>query len=539
MHMLLFPFFLYAETHYRFKYFFSLYKKSEPEIITDGPHRLDPDKPYPILLLIKDADRYPVELHQLKITLIRNAAKVYTHTFKFEQPMMINEHYWFKIFELNFTGVLSSLFGMMTVETEVVSYRRGKKKITRSNNHRFTSKVPLTFYRSKTSLPHLNGWVFGDAHTHSTYTEDQVEFGSPIPASIILSRSMGLSFFAVTDHSYDLDDRVDTYLLNDPEIPKWNAMQDEIDRLNASGNDFAVLRGEEVSCTNSEKMNVHFLLLGNRRFFHGSGDGGEKWFKTKSEFTIRNILLEKEKHVTAFASHPTEEVPFLQRLLLKRDEWTVGDMSEKKLTGLQILNGQYSDGFFRGLDIWKWLLLRGEKKFLLAGNDAHGNFNRFVQIAVPMLSFREHQHQLFGKMKTAVLTHAVTEHAIIESIGRGKTVITNGPMITIAVETDAPDIGAIGETVLGKNFVVKLQARSTEEFGSFVSIKVLFGVIGKGEQKLFELRSFDDPFSLHQISDWHHADHFSYIRAEATTSNAHGIDREGFCYTNPIWINPE
>ncbi|MFA6457029.1 MAG: hypothetical protein WCW40_09430, partial [Bacteroidota bacterium] len=76
--MIVFPFFLYAETHYRFKYFFSLYKKSEPEIIVDGPHRLDPDKPYPIMILVKDADRYPVEIQSVKITLFHDARKEYS-----------------------------------------------------------------------------------------------------------------------------------------------------------------------------------------------------------------------------------------------------------------------------------------------------------------------------------------------------------------------------------------------------------------------------------------------------------------------------
>jgi len=49
------PLFLYAETHYRFPYFFSLLRKNEPEIIADAPHRIEPGSPLPILILIKDA----------------------------------------------------------------------------------------------------------------------------------------------------------------------------------------------------------------------------------------------------------------------------------------------------------------------------------------------------------------------------------------------------------------------------------------------------------------------------------------------------
>jgi hypothetical protein len=537
--MIIPPVFLYAETHYRFKYFFSLYKKSQPEIITDGPHRLDPDQPYPILILIKDADIYPVDLLSIRVTLYHDARREYSHTFEFAPSVKIRTHYWHKVIDLNFSGTLASLHGLMYIDVEVVTEQNGRITITRNNNHRFTSKAPLRFYRSKTHLPSINGWVYGDAHTHSTYTEDQVEFGSPIEAATKLCRAMGISFFGVTDHSYDLDDRVDSYLLNDPALPKWNAFLREVDMVNCTEKDFAVLRGEEVTCTNSDGNNVHFLLFGNRRFFHGSGDGGEKWFRTKSEYTIQQILQEKERDAVTFASHPTEEVPFLQNLFLKRDEWTVGDMAEEELSGIQILNGERSDAFYRGLDIWKWMLSRGMKKFLLAGNDAHGNFNRYVQISIPMLSFRENYSQLFGRMKTAVLTHEISEQTILKAIRHGNSIITNGPLLTLSIETDAPDVGISGETVTGNRFVVKLHGETTDEFGTFKHITVFIGIIGKGERMLFDIKQFSDPHSIHRISDWHHAEYFSYIRAEASTHHALGIDRDGFCYTNPIWIQPK
>jgi hypothetical protein len=111
--MLFFPIFLYAETHYRFKYFFSLYKKSEPEIIADAPHRLDPDKQYPIMILVKDSHLYPVELLSVKVTLFQNAKKIYSHTFECLPAMDLSTHYWSKIVEIPFQGALSSIFGLM------------------------------------------------------------------------------------------------------------------------------------------------------------------------------------------------------------------------------------------------------------------------------------------------------------------------------------------------------------------------------------------------------------------------------------------
>ncbi len=532
------PIFLYAETHFRFKYFFSFLKKSEPEILVDAPHRLDPDAALPIMILIKDADKYPIRFLRATVSMYQHSRRIYHRTFETQKGIDITSHYWWRIFEIEFKGELQSIVGLISADVEITFLQNGKIKSIRNNNHRTSSRSPLKFYRSQTSLPALPGWIFGDTHTHSTYTEDQVEFGSPISAGPRLCKAMGLSFFCVTDHSYDLDDRLDNYLLNDPAIPKWHQLQSEIDDVNHREKDFAVIRGEEVSCTNSDNKNVHFLLFGARKFFHGSGDSAEQWFRTQCEHTVTDLLWQKERAVAAYASHPTEEVPLLQRLLINRGEWTKKDMSREELHGIQILNGEKSENFSNGLDVWKWLLLRGEKKFILAGNDAHGNYNRFIQIGIPFFSIREKESQLFGKMKTAVYS-PVSENEIVSALQHGRCVITNGPMLVIEMETDTNNVGKIGETVRGKKYIVKVRAVTTEEFGKFKTIRIICGVIDKKERIVLEIKNFTDPFTVHCITDWETAENFSYIRAEASTKDALGIDREGFCYTNPIWIQPE
>lgn len=535
--MILLPFFLYAETHYRFKYFFSFLKKSEPEILTDGPHRLEPNAAYPVLLLIKDANRYPIEFISATLTLKQNGKERYTETVQPPSPIAITEHYWWKIFELNFQKEISDLFGLLTLDVEVVYRKNGKIKFVKNNNHRTSSKKPLVFYRSREHLPTMPGWIYGDAHTHSSYTEDQVEFGAPVSASVVLCKAMGISFFCVTDHSYDLDDRLDNYLVNDPSIPKWHLLQREIDEISEKENNFAVIRGEEVSCTNKDGRNVHLLLYGTRKFFHGSGDSAEKWFHTKCEHTVDGVLLIKDANVAAYAAHPTEDVPFLQQLLINRGEWRKADMNSNTLHGIQILNGEYSESFFNGMDVWKWLLLKGEKKFISAGNDAHGNFNRFIQIGIPFFTIKEKETQLFGKVKTALYT-SVKESSIVSALMHGNSVITNGPLITIEIETDTLNAGKIGDTVSGKKFLVKVKAKSTEEFGKFVAINIIHGIIGKKEKIIFAAKDFVNPFDIHFITDWEKTSTHSYIRAEGFTANGKGIDSEGFCYTNPIWFLP-
>lgn len=532
------PFFLYAETHYRFKYFFSLLKKSEPEIIVDAPHRIDPHANLPIMILIKDAHLYPIVFHSAIIVLRNKGNKIYSETISPEQPLQLHSHFWWNLSEVVFRNEIEHVFGDLFIDIEVKYERLGKKRTIRNNNIRTSAKKSLRVFRSKNTLPSIPGWIFGDTHTHSTFTEDQVEYGSPIKASAVLSKAMGLSFFCVTDHSYDLDDTIGNYLVNDPAIPKWHQFQNEINETNGMYKDFAVIRGEEVSCENSEGNTVHLLLFGSRIFFPGSGDGAEKWFRTTCEHTIPYVLGKKETGVAAYAGHPTEEVPFLQRLLLHRGEWSKQDVSLPDLHGIQILNGKISDAFRHGFDVWIWLLLRGEKKFIAAGNDAHGNFNRFIQIGIPFFSVREHENQLFGKMKTCLFA-SPSESSIINALQQGNSVITNGPLVIIEVETDSHQTGKIGGTVRGTSFILKINAKSTEEFGTLSSVKVIAGTVGKKERLIFEKNQFTNAFDLHLLTDWESVTLISYIRAEAFTANGTGIDREGFCFTNPIWISPE
>jgi len=536
--MIAFPFILYAEIHYRFKYFLSFLKRSEPEIIADAPHRIDPDRDLPVMILVKDADLYPVTIRSVTISLRHGKRSTYREAVSPDQPLSIASHFWWTIVSISFRNELEDCFGDLSIDVEIVYDIDGKRKVARNNNLRTSTRRSMRVYRSKTPLPSIPGWIAGDTHTHSSYTEDQVEFGSPIAASAQLSKAMGLSFFCVTDHSYDLDDRIDNYLINDPSIPKWHRLQSDVDDINGRTDLCTAVRGEEVSCENSDGRTVHLLLLGNRTFFHGSGDGAERWFSTACEHTIPSVMRSIGPMVAAYAAHPTDDVPFLQRLLLGRGEWAKQDVSLPGLHGIQILNGEDSDAFRNGIDVWRWLLLRGEKKFIAAGNDAHGNFNRYIQIGIPFLSIKEKESQIFGKMKTALFSSA-QESSILAALQRGQSVITNGPMFVIEIETDLRSIGKIGETVKGNSLIVKMRGVSTEEFGSFSSVKIIAGTIGKKEYPLIEKIGLQDPYTIHAISDWIPASSLSYIRAEASTVNGAGRDRNGFCITNPIWVEPE
>ena len=67
---------------------------------------------------------------------------------------------------------------------------------------------------------------------------------------------------AITDHSYDLDNMVQNYKKNDPELKKWQLFLAETAKLNQELEDFVIIPGEEVSVGNHKKQKR--ALLGFR-----------------------------------------------------------------------------------------------------------------------------------------------------------------------------------------------------------------------------------------------------------------------------------
>jgi hypothetical protein len=528
----LLPLFLYAETHYRFPFFFSLLKKNEPEVIADAPHRLEPRRALPILVLVKDAHLYPAILTQITIE-VRQGLRVVQRADYLDQPETLTQRLRTLIFSLD----LSSLEGWIDVDVSFTIETNRRTRKYHNDNHRTSSHQPLRVFLARDPLPTFSQLHLGDPHTHSDYTDDQVEFGAPLEASTVLGKAMGLSYFCVTDHSYDLDDHLHSYLTNDPDLVKWQALQSEINRRNEEDRSFVVVRGEEVSCRNVRGENVHFLIFGQREFVHGSGDGAERWLRTRSEYDISEVLHRRSSDSVAFAAHAKEAVPLLQRVLLGRGIWEEPDLEHSGLTGLQIINGMLDDGFRAGYRSWVRQLLRGHRFYAIAGNDAHGNFNRFRQIGIPFLMMKESHQQIFGRMRTGLfLPSNLDERSLLHAFAQGRALMTDGPVARI----NAPDSDqTLFEIPVSKSIdsvEFDVEAWSTAEFGEITSLQVIVGKTGESTERTalrfdgrqsFRVRK---RISLKQSVA-------SYVRLEVWTSEENPFDQQRhFCLTNPVWF---
>lgn len=523
---LLLAFFAYAEIHYRLGPFTGLLFKKEPEIVFDLPFRSLIGNSIPLFLFIKDADRYPVKLEKVRIQI---AKRDQSSDERIERELLLEvaESFSSQTFQL-----LPEFFpttGIYEITAELRYEANGKKKLLVQDNYRMISHEPFEIYIADEHLPSFKDWRWGDLHLHSNFTDDQVEFGSPIAETVQCARSLGLRFLAVTDHSFDLSD-------GSVSNTKWEALLAEIQDVGQKNNDFVVLSGEEVSTGNKDNRNVHCLLLGNRKFYPGSGDGARKLLDNKPTFSLRDLLKrvrgEDRQTITA-AAHPGDIPPLSQRLVLNRGHWGFADLKDDNLDYWQILNGKLDRFFLKSLEGWKAALLSGQRIGILAGTDAHGNFNCFRQIKIPLIKMVKHRQQLLGMTRSGVFIEGrMSPDVLLEALRKKRVVVSNGPIITIEI-LQGGRVFHIGDTIaVDRVASVHLRAASSTEFGTLQKIYLYNGSIEKKKEYRIPVDLTTAVFSFEKELDLAEFKK-GYVRAEVYS--AYG-ERHYFCLTNPIWI---
>ncbi|MCH8838955.1 MAG: CehA/McbA family metallohydrolase [Candidatus Marinimicrobia bacterium] len=396
----------------------------------------------------------------------------------------------------------------------------------------------MSTYLAADHLPG-QGVVWGDLHHHSGLTEDAIEFGAPLEASRAAATALGLGFVAVTDHSYDLDDRIGSWRLTDPELTKWHTSRRRMAELNRESSAALLLPSEELSVRNSRGRNVHALVLDHPHFLPGSGDGGERVLRRPSELNLTELTATAQSPAVVIAAHPYQPVPWLQRLVIGRDNWSAPDLATAGIAGLQIMNGRLDAGFWHGLGAWIRLLLQGERTYIYAGSDSHGDFNRFRVIGLPFVYLTERDGMTLGSCRTGVLGVKPGDQAgIMSALSEGRCLISNGPSIDLEVRGDGSSAGP-GASLPGGDLEVRLRLASTAEFGPLTRLRLYRGIIGAPrEDLLVDLLLGSGRYEFR----WRHKlrqTQAGYLRAEAQSRLPNGNvfgNHLGLALTNPVWI---
>lgn len=519
--------FTYAEIHFRIPLIRGFIYRKQPEIIFDTPYRIQTDQ-LPVLLLIKDADRFPIYLKEVQIEVInRESGKILISKNVTENigiaSRWFNKIYWIDAGKLKGQTIEISCKGLFS--------RNGKDFIVQNDNYPGLSHKNLKTLIDPESLPAAKGWISGDIHCHSHYTEDQVEFGLPIQLFPEIGPTMGLSFSGITDHSYDLDDKPGSWVKFDRRLLKYKKSREEIETLNKKFKNYILIPGEELTVDNGNGKYVHMLILNNKHFIPGNADGVEGVFNHKIARYYAEIAELADGSMLTASAHPFTKFPLIQQLILKRGVWKFNDRTGK-LDGHQILNGKVDEAFKKGKELWIKQLLAGQRKYIYAGNDSHGNLNRFRQVQTPLLKLYERNHQIFGECRTMVKFDIPGNvETLIKTLKNGEVIISNGPFVNIGVRKQTGEITGIGSRVSHQQISsIKITGKASHSFGSIKKVMLLHGRTGEAtEHKIFEknfsqrLFNFEKEIKPRDL-------HNGYIRAEIYT------DKDKFALSNPIWV---
>jgi len=448
----------YAETHFKFPVS-RLYRR-EPVILIDAPFQVCPEAPCPIWLIARKANLFAIYVKEIYGEWKNASGK--SISFKLPVEKQFNEKFHFE--ELNFEKP-ENCSGLWMLNIFVKYQINGKEKICNRWNYPFLPPEPLIINFLKETPPKPEGWLAVETHCHSSYTSDSVEFGAAPAVLQKAAKSVGLDFVCITDHSYDL--------MNEKRFQK----------MKADASLPSLIVGEEVSCGNSKNQNVHLLVFGNENYIEGHGDGGRRWWNTKPDLSISGAI---GTHI-AYAAHPKLQMLLAEKILLKRGHWSYKDLTENNICGIEFWNGFRGRDFYEGKDLWIRSLLAGHRLLPLGGNDSHGDLNSYTAVKQPLWSLKCNTEHVFGQVRTVIQDTG--------TIPPENLYITDGPALWF-------EDG-------------KLHAKSTEDFGKFLSITIFRGCQGKPN---FEKKEEMQITSSYEFDFEIPLNNSLYVRAECETT---------------------
>ena len=243
----------------------------------------------------------------------------------------------------------------------------------------------------------------------------------------------------------------------------------------------------------------------------GTPDGARRNYNRKLEPTINEAIKSVCNDGGAvFAAHPGEIPNIFHRLFLRRDFWRFGDFNG--ITAFQAVNGNFDVTWQRARKLWIRLLLSGKRLPLIAGNDSHGDFNRYMAISIPFLLVAEDFGRHFAKARTGIYCEN-----LIDAIKTGHTFITSGPFIRIKA----------------MNLVIK----SNKEFGKICKIWLYTGDCKTQKENCVYVNISDVKYFYSQEISQNIIGNCDYLRAETICENERG--EQSFAATSPTYLERE
>ena len=457
-------------------------------------------------------------------------------------------------------------------------------------------------------LPQIPNWYRGDVHYHSGYTDNPAERGYPLDVTRQAAIHAGLDWLILTDHSTDLSPAT------------YQAELDEVKKLRDAR--LMLIRGEEITTASGKGgvlTTVHMVAAPSpedpdkgfpdpanaETAVITTGDGS----LSSSAIPLKTALARiNAAGGFAFAAHPFDPISPVMR----GGRWDLvadllapeGKQLQAGLAGLEPWNratvstgndmrdpfcirvhqnatdcfqpdaaaNQYARLENGIKEAWQPLLQRGLatraggpdaplfKTFLVAGSDAHGDFNfeatmdvtDFLGNASRSLNGYAEDNAL-GRISTVVFAPGgmgSRGESVLRALRDGRSVGSNGPLLIAGFDRDANgSLADAGDVSIGQEIStplkslppLQLQWVSSDEFGPLQSVQLIVGTL-VGELSPLDVPIPSDkalssgglvPVALGPVLK-QGSQEWRYIRLVAITRNSSNVEFR--CYTNPIWI---
>lgn len=496
----------YAETHYKFKLPWSPLHRPLPEMVVDAPWAALPGQTVPLVLAVHDAHRFPVRLREASV-VVRAGGQLHKERREFDLPLDRPFHW----IDLPWPG--PEIPGQNLVDVSfAVEDAKGRRRDFLNHSLPFLPPLCLDILRLSEPFPFPDGWISGDLHCHTTWSEDPVEWGGDPVVMNHAAACMGMGFWASTDHSYDFAWEHPDWLRPTDPAAKFTRYRQAIEAASESGP--IILPSEEVSCGNRDGRNVHLIVVDHPDYLPGQGDGGRRWLDNKPDLSIAQVLERiRASGAPAIAAHPRPGIGLVQRLVFRRGDYDHPDL-QPGIQGLQFWNGGRGDDFRQGRALWIQDLLRGARRRPVAGNDAHGDLNRATQVATPLFTLRQTRSHRFGHARTWLHLDEFPSRAAVRRAlaSDSPTTLSSGPWLDLRL----PGTARSARRAQGSS--IELRARSLEEFGPVAVLRVYGHRRGETrETRLLDLepRTLEVEETLALPAD------LVYARAELETTLGH------------------
>jgi len=505
---------------------FSFFGKSRPAIITDAPYRLEPQSSLPLVCFVQLNECGTITIESISVKITQNGSTILSTT-PLQHPVEITTPVWQKVFIIQLPD---SLQGMFNLDSYIHTVINGKTRTIRNSSCRGVKNQALEIFRSAEPVPRIKGLHYGDLHFHNYYTGGLSEFAVPTPASAEVARSIGLDFYTSVLHSNNAG-------LGEGYQEYWRQYVHEIDSRNSSDGIF-ILPAEEITCRNGKGRSINLLTINNSEYVIGTGRSSKRITGGSGDFSLQNVVKTAGPGAAHFALFSEQNTAGIRRIFARSRNWKASELETPDISGLKLGHMPSSEPDKVAIDNWLGMLLKGKKKYVVAGSNAAGSLNKRSLRIFPFFKSKTDFNHVFGLVRTGILCRSELDRdTIVTCLKEGRNVVTSGPLLNFRLRNQDGKHAHIGGELGGTEFLLKTRAISTSEFGPIKKVLFYFGDIkSKAEELIFTFNFSRELFNKYMEIVIEPRSAFGYIRGEVWTEND---SKKNYCITNPIWIREE